>query len=61
MSSLKITQVRSAVGQSGRHRGTLRALGLGTIGRTAEHRDTPALRGKLRQVNHLIKIDGKDA
>jgi large subunit ribosomal protein L30 len=61
VSDLKITQVRSTVGQSGRHRGTLRALGLGKIGRSAEHRDSPQLQGMLRQVRHLVRIDGKDA
>ena len=58
MSSMKITQVRSTIGQSDRHIGTLRALGLGKIGRTAEHKDGPELRGMLRQVNHLVRIDG---
>ena len=61
MSELKITQVRSIVGQSERHRGTLRALGLGKIGRSAEHKDSPQLQGMLRQVRHLVRIDGKDA
>jgi large subunit ribosomal protein L30 len=61
VSDLKITQVRSMVGQSERHRGTLRALGLGKIGRSAEHRDSPQLQGMLRQVRHLVRIDGKDA
>ena len=61
MSELRITQVRSQVGQSERHRGTLRALGLGKIGRSAEHKDSPELQGMLRQVRHLVRIDGKDA
>ena len=61
MSALKLTQVRSAVGQSQRHRGTLRALGLGKIGRTSEHTDSPELQGMLRQVAHLVRIDGKEA
>ena len=59
MSSVRITQVRSGIGQSDRHLGTLRALGLGKIGRSAEHKDSPALQGMLRQVRHLIQIDGK--
>ena len=59
MTSVKITQVRSTIGQSDRHIGTLRALGLGKIGRTREHTDTAALRGMLRQVNHLVRIEGK--
>jgi large subunit ribosomal protein L30 len=58
---LKITQVRSGIGQSDRHLGTLRALGLGKIGRTAEQGDSPQLRGMLRQVRHLVRVDGKDA
>ncbi|MDQ3669257.1 MAG: 50S ribosomal protein L30, partial [Actinomycetota bacterium] len=57
MSSLKITQVRSIIGQTDRHIGTLRALGLGKIGRTAEHKDSPELQGMLRQVNHLVRVD----
>ncbi|MBA2740737.1 MAG: 50S ribosomal protein L30 [Actinobacteria bacterium] len=60
MSSVKITQVRSTVGQTYKHEGTLRALGLGKIGRTAEHKDGPELRGMLRHVNHLVRIEGKD-
>jgi large subunit ribosomal protein L30 len=60
VSKLKVTQVRSAVGQSTRHEGTLRALGLGKIGRSVEHADTPALAGMLRHVRHLVKIEGKD-
>jgi large subunit ribosomal protein L30 len=61
VSRVRITQVRSAIGQSRRHRGTLRALGLGRIGRSAEHEDSPQLRGMLRQVAHLVRIHGKDA
>ena len=54
MSQVKITQVRSGIGQSDRHLGTLRALGLGKIGRSAEHKDSPQLQGQLRQVRHLV-------
>jgi len=59
VSSVKITQVRSGIGQTDRHLGTLRALGLGKIGRSVEHKDSPQLQGMLRQVRHLIQIDGK--
>lgn len=61
MTKLRITQVRSTIGQSDRHLGTLRALGLGKIGRSVEQADTPQLRGMLRQVGHLVRVDGKDA
>ena len=57
MTKLKLTQVRSGIGQSERHRGTLRALGLGKIGRTAEQEDTPVIEGMLRKVRHLVKVE----
>jgi large subunit ribosomal protein L30 len=59
MAKVKIKQVRSAIGQSQKHRGTLRALGLGKIGRTAEHTEGPELAGMLRKVRHLVEIDGE--
>ena len=58
MPKLKVTQVRSQIGQSQRHRGTLRALGLGRIGRTAEHEESPQLAGMLRKVRHLVRVEG---
>jgi large subunit ribosomal protein L30 len=54
---VKITQVRSKIGQTERHRGTLRALGLGKIGRSAEHQESPQLAGMLRKVRHLVKVE----
>ncbi|MBA3736076.1 MAG: 50S ribosomal protein L30 [Actinobacteria bacterium] len=57
MAKVKVTQVRSQIGQSQRHRGTLRALGLGKIGKTAEHDDGPVLAGMLRKVRHLVKVE----
>jgi large subunit ribosomal protein L30 len=59
VSALKITQVRSGIGQSDRHLGTLRALGLGKIGRSVEHADSPQLQGMLRQIRHLVTIEEK--
>jgi large subunit ribosomal protein L30 len=57
MPKLRITQVRSQIGQTERHRGTLRALGLGKIGRTADHEDSPQLAGMLRKVRHLVRVE----
>jgi large subunit ribosomal protein L30 len=57
MAKIRVTQVRSQIGQTEKHRGTLRALGLGKIGRTAEHDDGPVLAGMLRKVRHLVKVD----
>jgi large subunit ribosomal protein L30 len=57
MARVKITQVKSQIGQSERHRGTLRALGLGKIGRSREHDESAVLAGMLRKVRHLVKIE----
>ncbi len=57
MTTVKVTQVRSEIGQSERHRGTLRALGLGKIGRSNELKETPELAGMLRKVDHLVKVE----
>jgi large subunit ribosomal protein L30 len=57
MAKVRVTQIRSQIGQSERHRGTLRALGLGRIGKTAEHDETPVLAGMLRKVRHLVRIE----
>lgn len=56
MSRLVITQVRSKIGTQGRHRGTLRALGLRKIGHTVEHEDSPQLQGMLRMVARLVDV-----
>jgi large subunit ribosomal protein L30 len=57
MAKVRITQIRSQIGETQKHRGTLRALGLGRIGKTAEHDETPVLAGMLRKVRHLVKVE----
>jgi len=57
MARLRITQIKSIITQSPRHRGTMRALGLTRIGRSVEHEESPALTGMLRQVEHLVKVE----
>jgi large subunit ribosomal protein L30 len=57
VAKVKIRQVRSAIGQSARHRGTLRALGLGRIGRSVERPESPELAGMLRRVRHLVEVE----
>jgi large subunit ribosomal protein L30 len=56
MAGVTVTQVRSANGISPSQRGTLRSLKLGRIGSSAEHTDTPQLRGMLRAVEHLVEV-----
>lgn len=57
MSDLKITQVRSAIGTKPVHRGTLRALGLGRIGKSNTLPDRPEIQGMLRKVAHLVEVE----
>ena len=59
MPTLRITQVRSPIGQTAKHRGTLRALGLGRIGRSVEREETREVAGMLRKVRHLVRVDGE--
>ncbi len=54
---IEIVQVRSANGASRKQRDSLRTLGLGKIGRTAERPDDPAVRGAIHTVRHLVKVE----
>ena len=54
---MKITQVRSANGANKKQRDTLRTLGLGKIGKTVERPDDPTVKGAIRTVSHLVKVD----
>jgi large subunit ribosomal protein L30 len=56
VSDLTVTQVRSAIGSKPKHRGTLRALGLGRIGKTNTLPDRPEIRGMIQKVAHLIDV-----
>jgi large subunit ribosomal protein L30 len=56
MGDLRVVQVRSAIGSKPKHRGTLKALGLGRIGRTKIVPDRPEIRGMLAQVPHLVEV-----
>ena len=57
MASLKITQYRSANGSNKKQKDTLRTLGLGRIGKTAERPDDPTVRGAIHAVQHLVKVE----
>ena len=57
MAKARLTQIRSAIGQSPRHRGTLRALGLGKIGSSNVLPDRPEIRGMLARVPHLVRVE----
>ena len=60
MADLKVTQFKSAIGSKPKQRGTLRALGLGRIGKTNTLPDRPEIRGMLAKVPHLVRVEGQD-
>ena len=54
--TIKVTQIRSGFGAKPKARGTLRALGLGGIGRTNVLPDRPEIRGMIARVPHLVQV-----
>lgn len=57
---LFITQVRSGIGRPGKHRRTLEALGIRHHQQTVVQDDSPAIRGMIRQVKHLVEVREAD-
>jgi large subunit ribosomal protein L30 len=53
---LLVTQVKSSIGTKPKHRGTLRALGLGRIGKSNLLPDRPEIRGMIARVPHLVTV-----
>ncbi len=54
---ITVKQVRSTIGQKGKHLATLKALGLGRIGKSKEHVANRSVLGMLRSVSHLVEIE----
>jgi large subunit ribosomal protein L30 len=57
MAQIKVTQIRSVIGRQFKQKRTIEALGLGRPNRSRIHNDTPQLRGMLRIVEHLVKVE----
>ena len=55
--TLRVTQIKSTIGRPKDQGLTLKALGLGKIGRTVEKVDTPSVRGMIFKVKHLVKVE----
>ena len=53
---IRVTLVKSPIGYSKRHKATVRALGFHRLHQTVEHNDSPALRGMLYKVSHLVVV-----
>lgn len=56
-STLIVTQTGSPIRRDATQRGTLCGLGLNKIGRTRELEDTPAIRGMIQKVKHMVKVE----
>lgn len=57
MAQIKVTQTGSSIGTKPKQRGTLRALGLGRIGKSRIHDDSADLRGQIHKVPHLVRVE----
>lgn len=54
---IKVTYVKSSIGYAQRQKDTVRSLGLRRIGDSAVHSDSPAIRGMVRAVTHLVSVE----
>jgi large subunit ribosomal protein L30 len=59
--TLKITLIKSMIGRPEKHRRVLRGMGLTRLNKSVELQDTPAIRGMVRAVCHLVKAEEKVA
>ena len=57
MAKIKVTLVKSTIGQVESVKGTIKALGLNNIRSSKELDDTPAIQGMLKKVKHLVKVE----
>jgi large subunit ribosomal protein L30 len=57
MSKLRITYSKSAIGYTVRQKATVKALGFKRLYETIEHEDTPAIRGMINKVSHLLTVE----
>lgn len=57
MAKLKITQTRSVIDRIENQKRTIKALGLGRPNHVVVHTDTPQIRGMIRKVRHLVKVE----
>ncbi len=55
--TIRVTLVKSPIGYTKDQKATVRALGLRRMNHTVEHTDTPALRGMLFKVSHLLRVE----
>jgi large subunit ribosomal protein L30 len=59
-SKLKVTQIRSTIGQNKRNRAVVAGLGLRKVGKSVIVDNTPAFRGMIKKVIHLVRVEEAD-
>ena len=59
MTKIKVTQTGSPIRRTKDQRATLVGLGLNKLHRTSELEDTPSVRGMIRKVQHMVKVEGE--
>lgn len=57
---LRVKYVKSAIGYNKRQKKTIKALGFQKLYQTVTHEDTPAIRGMLNRVSHLLEIEEEE-
>ena len=57
MANIKVTLVKSTIGEVAAVKGTVAALGLKKIRSSRELEDTPAIQGMIAKVKHLVKVE----
>ncbi|MEN8097491.1 MAG: 50S ribosomal protein L30 [Chloroflexota bacterium] len=57
MSKVRITLVKSPIGNKPRQRATVKALGLKRLNTTVVQDDTPVIRGMINKISHLVKVE----
>lgn len=58
--TIRITYVRSAIGRKQDQKDTIRSLGFRRLNQTLEKPDNPSIRGMIKKVSHLVRIEDED-
>ena len=57
--TLSVTLIKSPIGRLKNHKASIAGLGLRKIGQTVELEDSPSVRGMIKQVSYLLKVEGQ--
>jgi large subunit ribosomal protein L30 len=54
---LRVTQIRSTINRTEKHKRIIKSLGLGNPGKSRIHEDNPCIRGMINKVSYLLKVE----